>query len=104
MAAALTVTRTIEQGEYAMDFIKILMDSTYPAGGEVISGSPAGAGYFAASFDVSTTGYVASWDAANQKIKVWYSDNNNAADGPLIENATADISAETFTGRAWRLK
>lgn len=103
MAATLTVARTIEVGEYAIDFFTVLMDSTYPSGGEAIDAT--GDGYFYVTFDgPSTTGYIGKWDKANQKLKVFYSDNNNAADGPLIENATTDLSAETFTGQGWRLK
>lgn len=104
MAATLTVSKTIELGEYAIDFFTILMDSTYPSGGEAID-AVGDLGYFYATFDgPSTTGYIAKWDKANQKIKVFYGDNNNAADGPLIENATTDLSAETFTGQGWRVK
>jgi len=34
-------------------------------------------------------GYVFEWDPAAKKIKAYYGDNNNAADGPLIEVAAA---------------
>lgn len=104
MAATLTVIRTIEIGEYALDQVTVLMDSTYPAGGEAID-AVGDVGYFALWFTgPSTTGYVGKWDAANQKVKVFYGDNNNAADGPLIENATTDLSAETFDAVGLRLK
>lgn len=103
MSATLTVKATIEHGEYAQDFIRVAMDSTYPAGGEVLDAT-GDIGYFEAIFKPSTNGYIAKWDVANQKLKVLYDDNNNAADGPLIENATTDLSAEVFEGVAWRLK
>lgn len=41
-------------------------------------------------------GYLPVYDKANDKLKVYYGDNNNAADGPLVENATADLSGVTF--------
>lgn len=42
-------------------------------------------------------GYQVTYDVANDKLKVWYGDNNNAADGPLIEVPnTTDLSATTF--------
>jgi hypothetical protein len=104
MAATLTVLRTVEAGEFALDHLTITMDATYPAGGEAID-AVGDIGYLTVWFSgPSTTGYIGKWDATNQKIKVFYADNNNAADGPLIENATADISAEIFDGVGLRLK
>lgn len=104
MAATLTVVRSLDLGEYVMEQVTILMDATYPAGGEAIDAT-GDVGYVAMWFTgPSTTGYVGKWDIANQKIKVFYGDNNNAADGPLIENATADLSAETFDAVGLRLK
>ena len=41
-------------------------------------------------------GYVPVYDNTNDKLKVYYADNNNASDGPLIENATANLSGTTF--------
>jgi hypothetical protein len=47
---------------------------------------------------VANTGYVPVWDKANSKLKVFYGDNNNNTDGPLIEIPnTTDISTVTFT-------
>ncbi len=42
-------------------------------------------------------GYVPVYNKATDRLKVFYADNNNASDGPLIEvpNAT-DLSAVTF--------
>ena len=104
MAATLTVQKTVTVGEYAIDFFTIAMDSTYPSGGEAIDAT-GDLGYFAVNFDgPSTNGYTAKWVASSQKIKVFYGDYSNASDGPMVENATADISAETFTGQGWRVK
>lgn len=35
--------------------------------------------------DQGSSGYIARPDLANNKIQIFYSDNNNVADGPLIE-------------------
>jgi len=42
-------------------------------------------------------GYLPVWVPSTNKVKVYYVDNNNAADGPLIEvpNGT-DLSSITF--------
>ena len=74
-------------------FGTIAFDSTYPSGGEAIDlGSNERVDFM---FCNASGGYVPVWDAANQKLLLYYGDNNNAADGPLIENATADVSALT---------
>lgn len=42
-------------------------------------------------------GYVPVWDSVNDKLSVYYGDNNNASDGPLIEvPTTPDLSGTTF--------
>jgi hypothetical protein len=41
-------------------------------------------------------GYQIVYDGVADKLKVLYIDNNNAADGPMIENATANLSGVTF--------
>lgn len=38
-------------------------------------------------FEVSANGYVLDFDKSTGKVKVWHGDNNNAADGPLVEAA-----------------
>lgn len=68
----------------------VLFDSSYPTGGEVFAIADT-------TYDVTLEriahlsgtggGYVIEWDKANQKAKLMMGDNNNAADGPLIEVA-----------------
>lgn len=104
MSVTLTVNHAIEHGEYVQEFGTILFDSTYPSGGEIIDAT-GDLGYFAMSFGgPSTTGYVPKFIASSQKVKLWYGDNNNASDGPLIESATTDLSAETVDFIGWRVK
>ena len=93
MAAVATVTKKYGIGGTATLFIgTIAWDATYPSGGEVISISGCERAEFVWA---AGSGYVGEWDQNDQKLKLYYGDNNNAADGPLIENATADISAVT---------
>jgi hypothetical protein len=40
-------------------------------------------------------GYVYGFDQATQKLFVYYGDNNNASDGPLIAVPDGDLSAAT---------
>ena len=85
-----------------VDVIHCAGDGAYPTGG-----TPGFAALFQAKTKDSRSpvavisqdcgGYVAVYDLANDKLKVYYGDNNNASDGPLIEvpNAT-DLSGVTF--------
>lgn len=73
-------------------------DASYATGGYAISGNQVGFNRITAVVPVANTGYIPVWDATNSKLKVFYSDNNNASDGPLIEvPAATDLSAVSFT-------
>lgn len=70
-------------------------DNSYPTGGESLDLSS----YFKELINVQInpkSGYVFEYDYTNKKVMAYYGDNNNAADGPLIEvpNAT-DLSSLT---------
>jgi hypothetical protein len=94
MAAVATVTKKYGIGGTATLYVgTIAFDATYPSGGEAID--LGGNETVEIMLCAPSGGYVYLWDKANQKLLVYYGDNNNAADGPLIENATADISALT---------
>lgn len=87
---------TGHQRAHAFDFT---MGASYPTGGEPLT--PAKVGLIRVeTLEIADNagGYVLTYDRANQKLKALYGDNNNAADGPLIEvpNGT-DLSA--ITGR-----
>ncbi len=41
-------------------------------------------------------GYMPTYDVASDKLKVYFGDNNNAADGPLIETTITDLHLITF--------
>ena len=71
-------------------------DATYPAGGESVLPSQLGLrGIDYASIGITTNGYVAQYLTATSKVKLWEGDYDPAAVGPLTQNATADVSAES---------
>jgi hypothetical protein len=74
---------------------KITFDSSYPTGGEALTVGDLGFTVVLGLQAIQNSGgYVYQYDAAAKKILVYYGDNNNAADGPLIEVANAsDLSA-----------
>ncbi len=86
------------------DVISFSLDSSYPTGGETGLQALCKA---ALSRDVTILGFIAQdcggylpvWDPTNSKLKVYYADNNNASDGPLIEVPnTTDLSGVTVKG------
>lgn len=67
----------------------VTFDSSYPTGGEAFTAADLGL-TFLSSFEVeidATAGYVPVWNRSTTapKLMAFYGDNNNAADGPLIE-------------------
>ncbi len=106
MSVAVTVTKlTRFAPEVAVAKVSVVFDNSYPTGGEVVDLSafltrihvvvpmgPSTTGYVMKPIDAAGTQFVAGKFTA----KAWYGDNNNAADGPLIEVPnTTDLSAET---------
>jgi hypothetical protein len=46
---------------------------------------------------IDSNGYVCSWDRVNLKLRMFYGDNNNASDGPLVEVPnTTTLNGITF--------
>lgn len=45
--------------------------------------------------DKGLSGYVFNYVGSSEKLAVFYGDNNNASDGPLIEASTVAIAAQT---------
>lgn len=72
-------------------------DASYPTGGESLSGLAAACGLSLindAKF-FPHEGFVFEWDSANAKVLAYYGDNNNAADGALIQVPnTTDLSGQ----------
>lgn len=71
----------------------IAFDASYPTNGELLLLSQIGLSSVDQMKLFPYKGYVFEWDNTNKKIKVYYGDNNNASDGPLVEVPnTTDIS------------
>lgn len=101
---AATVTKTFEHALgtqwLVVGTISFTGDTSYPTGGEALTvdGNLDLRNLDAIFFANTNSGYVPVWNGSKTapKIMVYYGDNNNASDGPLIEvpNAT-DLSAQT---------
>ncbi|HEU0080235.1 MAG TPA: hypothetical protein VFQ76_21490 [Longimicrobiaceae bacterium] len=86
-----------------MDHISFAADGAYPTGGTAAFETFVRAAIARGAVDVIAVipgdcgGYVPVYDRANDKLKVYYGDNNNASDGPLVEVPnTTDLDAVTF--------
>lgn len=95
MAAVATTQKSIKLSSGITLYMgTIALDSSYPTGGEAVDFGNNERMDFVVT--APSGGYVGLWDAANQKLLQYYGDNNNAADGPLIEAPnTTDLSALT---------
>lgn len=97
MAVTTTVVRKNIEGISRTASVLVSLDNSYPTGGEAVDLLGL-LGWTRLSMVVipSKSGYVFEWDYTNNKIIVYYGDNNNAADGPLIEVPnTTDLSLLT---------
>jgi hypothetical protein len=86
-----TLTRTVF-GDRRIVVTESTLDSSYVTGGEPVTAAEFGLTKIESLIPTPAGlgGYVPAWDQANSKIVMLYGDNNNAADGPLIDvpNAT----------------
>lgn len=89
-------------GPLFADRISFAADGAYPTGGSAGFLALAQAKIGAAKNIIAVLaqdcgGYMPAYDFTNDKLKVYYGDNNNASDAPAVEvpNAT-DLSAVTF--------
>lgn len=83
-------------GLHKVRFVTVAFDSSYPTGGESLTAANLGLAGIVHVQAGSAGGYVFEYDHTNKKLKAFMGDNNNAADGPLIEVAdTTDLSAVT---------
>lgn len=90
-------------GAVSARFGTLTLDSSYPTGGYAVAKGDFQLSVSLHDVDVSLGGgYVFDFDRANSKLRVWYGDNNNASDGPLIEvpNGT-NLASVTARFRAY---
>lgn len=102
IGAITVVSKSQIPGPLNIDQISFAGDAAYPSGGtpgfQALVRTALGKGNVTIShvIPVDCGGYVPEYDTAADKLKLLYGDNNNAADGPLVENATADLHTTTF--------
>lgn len=102
-----TLARKVLQGPIRADRLTFAGDGAYPAGGTVAftdfykdalaaadASSPGRE--ILAIVQVDVSGYVLRYDDANDKLMVFEA-NSDAADGPLQESSTANLSGVTFS-------
>jgi hypothetical protein len=74
---------------------------TYPSGGIPLDSGKMGCPNQILSLNivnpVAADGYVYKYDLANNKIRIYQGDNNNAADAPLIELVAATATPASST-------
>lgn len=98
MAATVTVENKVSLGGTVTLYSgTIAMDASYPSGGELIDST--GNERFDTLIASSTSGYVFSWDAANQKLLAYVSKDPGAVGGAdiVLQQVanTTDLSAVT---------
>lgn len=107
LGASPTVVRKIKTAPLFVDQLTFLGDSAYPAGGTVAFST-----YYKAALEAAeahaggreiltvvqqdASGYVLRYDKANDKLMVFEA-NSDAADGPLQQTSTANLSGVTFS-------
>lgn len=86
-----------------IDALSFAGDGSYPTGGTAAFEAYVKAKLAVGAIDVVAVvgqdcgGYVPVYDKTADKLKVYYSDSNNASDGPLIEVPdTTALSGVTF--------
>lgn len=97
---ALTITRVsvLDKKSHALGDLKyqvfdVTFDNSYPDGGEPVAkadfGLDVGIGFIpdfvAVKAGAGDTAFAGHYDATAGTLQLFYGDNNNASDGPLIE-------------------
>ena len=92
-------------GKSQMIVAPLTFTGTYATGGDDLDQDLITAGRIKKikHVDVPSGGaYSYQWDQVNQKLQVFWGDNNNAADGPFIEvPATTDLTGQTPMATIW---
>lgn len=102
-----TTSREIKTAPIFKTQLTFAGDGTYPAGGTpnfttflktalAAAGAPAPGAEVLEVVQVDASGYVLRYDKANDKLMVFEA-NSDAADGPLQQSSTANLSGQTFS-------
>lgn len=106
MALTLTKVDAFVVGDRQARIYDVVFDSSYPLGGEAVTPASFGLTHFISAViagvardpDTADNAFALDYDATNKKLILFYGDNNNAADGPLIELPDT-TSAAAYTAR-----
>lgn len=99
MAATVTNTARLKTNNGQIVISTVLLDSSYPTGGEAITANQLGLGTIQGVLVAgNAAGYGAEWVAADNKLKMYHVDNNAAGDSAMIEVPDeTDLEAVTVT-------
>lgn len=104
MAVTVTIIEKYSIGDRMEVIADVVFDSSYPAGGEAVTAANFGfdleikhiACGLARDPDTVDNAVALDYDSAAKKLVAFWGDNNNAADGPLVEVPdTTNLSAYT---------
>jgi hypothetical protein len=101
LGAATVVKRSQADGPVRHDVLSFAGDGAYSAGGTAAFEAYVRLALGVGRVDIlgivpqSCEGYTLTYEQGADKLKVWYG-NTDAADGPNIEDATANQSARTY--------
>lgn len=93
MALTITIQDSFVVGDRKAVVADVTFDSAYPAGGEAVTAANFGLnleittilGNVARDPDTADKAFVVDFDRAASKLVLFASDDNNAADSPLLE-------------------
>lgn len=98
--SAVVSSKNREAGQFGPKTIirgTMAFDASYPTNGEAFLKSQIGLATIDRLIIFPSAGYTFEYDSAAVKVKVYWGDNNNAADAPAVEVAnTTDLSALTL--------
>ena len=110
MAVSTSLVTKFVIGDRQANIVDVTFDSSYPAGGEAVTAATlfleneitAIFGGVARDPDTHDNAFLCDYDASAKKLILFGGDNNNTADGPLIElsgMSTPITDASPYTAR-----
>jgi hypothetical protein len=92
---ALTVDANFDWYGSKWRIVEVTGDSSYASGGESLTPADCGFNEIRAMFCTSQSGYVFTYDGANEKLMCYHGDYSESTDGVLVEATGANLSAVT---------
>lgn len=87
MAATVTLLQRVKLGNARMNICTVTFDDSYATGGEAATPEQMGLTVINAVIALPSGGYICEYDEENEKLLVYYANNDGSADGPLVEVA-----------------